>query len=211
MALTTHDLLALGLTVLLAGLIGAEREFRDKAAGFRTMILIAVGAMMFTVISLRQVGSGDKLRIAAGIVTGVGFLGAGTILRDHGRIAGLTTAATIWLAAAIGMGVGSGEWPLTTAVTGVILIVLMLFPRFEVWIDNLRQTTTYQMVFPPASDRLDHLLRIFREGRLRLHRVERGRTPAGELFRISVYGPPRRHDEVVARLLELTDLVELEV
>jgi hypothetical protein len=82
MPVTLQDLLQLGLVVLPAGLIGAEREYHDKAAGFRTLILIAAGACLFTVISLRLGGIEDPVRIAAGIVAGIGFLGAGDILRD---------------------------------------------------------------------------------------------------------------------------------
>ena len=103
-------LIKLAAAVLVGGLIGAEREFRDKAAGFRTIIFIALGSTLFTVFSSLLAGQeNDPARIAANIVTGIGFLGAGAIMRDGGRVAGLTTAATIWLTAALGMGIGSGR------------------------------------------------------------------------------------------------------
>ncbi|HSR46879.1 MAG TPA: MgtC/SapB family protein [Anaerolineales bacterium] len=209
MPLSLNDLAMLGLTVLLAGLIGAEREFHDKSAGFRTLILIAVGAMLFTVFSLRLGGEEDPVRIAASIVAGVGFLGAGAILRDGGRVSGLTTAATIWLAAAIGMGVGAGEWALTSAATATILIVLMFFPRFEFWIDNLRHTTTYTIVVPAGPDRRQQLIGLFDDCRLRVRRVERSRSGEVQTYRILVHGRPGQHEEVVGRILELQDLIEL--
>ncbi|HQN43268.1 MAG TPA: MgtC/SapB family protein, partial [Anaerolineaceae bacterium] len=97
MYLQPEDLLKIVLAVLVGGLIGIEREYRDKAAGFRTLIFICVGAALFTILSVRLAGDKDPTRIAASIVTGVGFLGAGVILRDGGRVIGLTTAAAIWL------------------------------------------------------------------------------------------------------------------
>jgi len=81
--------------ILIGGFIGFEREYRDKAAGFRTMILITTGSMLFTYLSLLIGGPDDPVRITASIVTGIGFLGAGAILVDRGRIQGLTTASTI--------------------------------------------------------------------------------------------------------------------
>src|SRR5438094_527288 len=97
--------------VVCGGLVGWEREKREKPAGLRTLVLITTGAALFTQMSLIAGGGrGDPMRLAAQIVTGVGFLGAGAILRDKGRamISGLTTAATIWLAAAVGVVVGAG-------------------------------------------------------------------------------------------------------
>ncbi|MCX6025184.1 MAG: MgtC/SapB family protein, partial [Chloroflexi bacterium] len=106
MTLATEDIVKLLLAIFNGGLIGAEREFRDKAAGFGTLIFICVGATLFTMFSMRSRPSGDPSRVAANIVSGIAFLGAGVILREGGRIMGLTTASTIWLAAALGMGLG---------------------------------------------------------------------------------------------------------
>ncbi|HET7010731.1 MAG TPA: MgtC/SapB family protein [Anaerolineales bacterium] len=209
MFLTVDDLVKLGLAVLLAGLVGAEREFHDKAAGFRTMILISVGATLFTVFSLRLGGDQDPVRIAAGIVSGIGFLGAGAILRDGRRIAGLTTAATIWLAAAIGMGVGADQWAFTAAATGVILIVLWFFPRLELWIDSLRHTTTYEVVFAAGPDRREELRRLFKDCALRVRNVRLSKSMTGHVYRIDVHGPPLCHEDAVGRLLQHADLLEL--
>ena len=98
MPLLTEDLIKLSLAALLGGLIGAEREYRDKAAGFRTLVLIAIGSTLFMILSLRfGAANDDTVRIAANIVTGIGFLGAGVILRGSGGVVGLTTAATVCL------------------------------------------------------------------------------------------------------------------
>src|SRR5512145_1503350 len=104
-----ENLIKLSMAVVVGGILGAEREFRDKAAGFRTLILITVGSTLFTIFSLGMDPGFTRTRIAANIVTGIGFLGAGAIIREHGRVGGLTTAATIWLSAALGMGIGAGE------------------------------------------------------------------------------------------------------
>src|SRR5512143_1099180 len=122
MDILIENLVKLGISILVGGIIGAEREFRDKAAGFRTLILITVGSTLFTIFSMSMEPEGSRTRIAANIVTGIGFLGAGAIVREHGRIGGLTTAATIWLSAALGMGIGAGELIFVVAATSSVII-----------------------------------------------------------------------------------------
>jgi putative Mg2+ transporter-C (MgtC) family protein len=122
-----HDLLSIILSTLFGALIGLEREFHGKAAGLRTNILICLGAAVFTIIS-RQMASatGDSTtRIAAQIVTGVGFLGAGAIIQDRGGVHGLTTAATIWLVAGIGMTCGAHLYKIAFITTLIAIIVLL--------------------------------------------------------------------------------------
>src|SRR5271154_5080290 len=107
MHLTEVDLLKLFISLIIGSVIGAEREYRSKSAGFRTIILITLGSTLFTIFSI-QIGSPNSPdRIASNIVQGIGFLGAGIIFREGSRVNGITTAATIWIAAALGMGVGS--------------------------------------------------------------------------------------------------------
>lgn len=114
-------------------LIGLERQTRHKPAGMRTMMLICVGSAVFTIASL-LVGGGfysDRGRIAAQVVTGIGFLGAGAIIRDRGRVTGLTTGATIWTVAAIGLLIGAGQAAAGLALTFLVLGILVLFRRAE--------------------------------------------------------------------------------
>jgi putative Mg2+ transporter-C (MgtC) family protein len=96
------------LALLCGAIIGAEREYRNKSAGFRTMILISLGACFFTFISQLIGGSNSPDRIASNIVSGIGFIGAGVIFKGDNTINGITTAATIWVVAAVGMGIGAG-------------------------------------------------------------------------------------------------------
>jgi putative Mg2+ transporter-C (MgtC) family protein len=123
------------LAAALGGVIGFQRERLDKPAGFRTHILISAGAALFTVVSIIGFETGDTARVAAGIVAGIGFLGAGSIIRRGNHIEGLTTAATIWAVAGIGMAAGSGLYIISVAAAVIFLIVLLL-PRFP---DNHRE------------------------------------------------------------------------
>ena len=126
-------LLRLLLSAVLGGVIGFERERAKKPAGLRTHILICLGACLFTVVSIYGFG-GDIARVAAGVVTGIGFIGAGAIIRGgrEGIIAGLTTAATIWSVAGIGLAAGAGLYLVAVVATLLILLVLIIpHPRFN--------------------------------------------------------------------------------
>jgi putative Mg2+ transporter-C (MgtC) family protein len=127
------DILSVLLAVILGAAIGLEREASGKAAGLRTNVLICLGAAVFTIIS-RQMGRGgdaSMTRIAAQIVTGVGFIGAGAIIRDRAGIYGLTTAATIWLVASIGMACGAGMHILAVTSTLIAVVVLIGLGKLE--------------------------------------------------------------------------------
>jgi putative Mg2+ transporter-C (MgtC) family protein len=119
------DVLSIVLAVILGAVIGLEREIRGKAAGLRTNALICLGAAVFTIISERMAGDKDSItRIAAQIVTGIGFLGAGAVIQDRGGIHGLTTAATIWLVASVGMACGAKLYLLAVISTLIAIVVL---------------------------------------------------------------------------------------
>jgi putative Mg2+ transporter-C (MgtC) family protein len=129
-ALMLRLLVAAGL----GAVIGLEREFRQKPAGLRTNILIAVGSALFTTISILLAEGhpgGTPDRIAAQIVTGIGFLGGGTILQSGNNIHGMTTAATIWVNAAIGMAAGTGAYAMAAAATFITMVVLLVLPPIE--------------------------------------------------------------------------------
>jgi putative Mg2+ transporter-C (MgtC) family protein len=131
--LTLRLLLAAGL----GAAIGIERELRRKPAGLRTNILIAVGSALFTIVSIRLATvSSTPDRIAAQVVTGIGFLGAGAIIRSGRNVHGMTTAATIWVNAAVGMAVGAGEYATATMATAITLGVLLLLPPVERYFDR---------------------------------------------------------------------------
>jgi len=130
MSLEVEMALRLLLAATLGAIIGYQRERAGKAAGLRTHVLICVGAALFTVVSLYAFGAAsDPSRVAAGVVAGIGFLGAGAILhRQGGIVEGLTTAATIWAIAAIGLAAGAGFYVASAVTTAIVLIILFL-PR----------------------------------------------------------------------------------
>jgi putative Mg2+ transporter-C (MgtC) family protein len=117
---------------LLGAALGLEREYRQKPAGLRTNILIALGSALFTVLSLKIGAAGATPdRIVAQVVTGIGFLGGGAILRNQSTVHGMTTAATIWVNAAVGLAAGAGEFAIAATATVITLVVLVLLPPIE--------------------------------------------------------------------------------
>lgn len=129
-------ILKLFMALALGGLIGLERETSHKPAGFRTNILICVGAAMMMILAGllfdAKGGSGSELaRIAAGVITGIGFIGAGAIIQARGNISGITTATTIWAVAVLGLTIGSGYYLIALIFSGLILITLVLFRQLE--------------------------------------------------------------------------------
>jgi len=121
-----EQILKLVISVVIGGLVGIEREAYHKPAGVRTHMLVCLGAALFTIVSIVAFPEGDFIRIAAGIVTGIGFLGAGTIFRAKDTIKGLTTAASLWAVAGIGLAIGAGLYIITVAAALLVIIVLQL-------------------------------------------------------------------------------------
>jgi len=130
-------LLRLIMAVVLSGIIGFEREFHGRAAGFRTHILLCIGStlVMLTSIHIFDVYNAmvpcDPARMAAGVVTGIGFLGAGTIMHSKSSVKGLTTATSLWVVAGIGLAVGSGMYFASIATTVITMVTLFFFSRME--------------------------------------------------------------------------------
>lgn len=136
------DLIKVGLAVFCGSIMGLERQFKNKTAGFRTIILICLGSTIFTMISQRA-GQGVNINL----VTGVGFIGAGVIFKDNISVNGLTTAAVIWVAAAIGMANGSGNYMLAIISTFVTVLVLLLFHVFEMYLDKIHHEKLLSIIF----------------------------------------------------------------
>lgn len=139
-------LLKIFLAAILGGIVGLERELSQKEAGLRTNILIAVGSAFVTILSIKiaNMGSiGDPARLSAQIVSGIGFLGAGAIIQARFAVHGLTTAATIWTVAAIGIGVGSGYYFTSFLVTILVLIILSLFRTISDTLERQKKMYAY--------------------------------------------------------------------
>ncbi|WP_428331452.1 MgtC/SapB family protein [Mucilaginibacter sp.] len=139
------DIIKILLAVLCGGILGLERQYKNKTAGFRTVILICLGATIYTMVAQRA-GAGVNINI----VTGIGFIGAGVIFKDNITVSGLTTAAVIWMSAAIGMAVGSGNYMLGIFSTILTILVLLLFSMIERYIDKVHHDKLFVIVFTNA-------------------------------------------------------------
>ena len=143
------------LASLAAGaILGLEREYHSKPAGFRTMILICVSSCLFSILSATM-PSGD--RIASNIVTGIGFIGAGVVFKEGATVRGITSAAIIWMSAAIGMCIGFQHYVLALFVVVLVLLVMIALSRFERLFDTLYQVKIYEIHFISADYSLEAL------------------------------------------------------
>ncbi len=207
------DLLgALTLSVLLGGAVGLERELRGKPAGLRTNILICVGATLFTQLSIVvSGGDGDPGRIAAQIVTGVGFLGAGTILHTRGTVQGLTSAATIWLVAAIGVAVGAGALFEATGATLLVLVVLRALGAVEPMLRRRATVTRLRVEVDAGPGRAEEVERIVREAGLEIESVHA--EPRGNrlILELEARGAQHLQDQAKLALLRASGAFTLSV
>jgi putative Mg2+ transporter-C (MgtC) family protein len=143
------------IAALVAGaILGLEREYHSKPAGFRTMILISVSSCLFSILSV-SLSSGD--RIASNIVTGIGFIGAGVVFKEGSTVKGITSAAIIWMAAAIGMSIGLRHYILAGEVLLVVMIVMVVMSKFELFFDNLHQMKVYDIQFVAQEYSIEEL------------------------------------------------------
>jgi putative Mg2+ transporter-C (MgtC) family protein len=143
------DLFSMVMAILCGGIIGFEREYRNKSAGFRTIVLITLGSTIFTIVSRHGTGADD--RISANIITGIGFIGAGVIFKDQFSVRGLTTAAVIWTSAAIGMTTGIGYHALAFLFTIITLCILLMMSRVERFIGKLQRQKMISVTFRNAD------------------------------------------------------------
>jgi putative Mg2+ transporter-C (MgtC) family protein len=171
--------LALCLSVALGGLVGYEREIRGHPAGLRTHILVSLGSCLFTLLSIRIASAegmkGNPGHIAAQVVTGIGFLGAGAILRDGGHIKGLTTAASIWMTAAIGMAAGAGPvfGQLAVVATVIVLFTLTGLHQLELRLNaHVRRTLMLDVHVQETAEAVAQVLSLIHASQLAVISME---------------------------------------
>lgn len=165
--ITNHDLIKIAIAVICGGLLGLERQYKNKTAGFRTIILICLGSAIYTMVAQRA-GAGVNINI----VTGIGFIGAGVIFKDSITVSGLTTASVIWISAAIGMAAGSGNYTLALICTVITLLVLLFFNLLERYIDKVHRDKLFTIVFADANyENLDTVEGMIIALRLKSRRV----------------------------------------
>ena len=159
MFIETQHIIQIIAAFVAGGLLGLEREYHSKPAGFRTMILICVGSCLFTILSGTFTLNPD--RIASNIITGIGFIGAGVVFKEGINVRGITSAATIWIAASIGMCIGLKLYGLATMVSVLVLIVLIVLSKLEEAFDNLHQVKQYKIRFKAYEYSIEELEAAF--------------------------------------------------
>lgn len=207
------DLLAsLLMAVVLGGAIGLERELSGKAAGLRTNILICLGATLFTHLSIHIAGpAGDPGRIAAQVVTGIGFLGAGTILHGRGSVTGLTTAATIWLVAAIGVAIGVGAMFEAAGATLLTVVVLSTLGWAEKLLQRQTIVTRLAVEVDPDPRRVEEIERIVRTTGVDIEEIRQEVRGDRMVVQLVMRGPKRLHDQARLSLLRASGAYTLTV
>jgi putative Mg2+ transporter-C (MgtC) family protein len=207
---STEDLLfRLLLVIIVGGIIGAEREYRSKSAGFRTMILICLGSFLFTTFS-KFMSDQSPDRIASNIVTGIGFLGAGVIFKSDNKVNGITTAATIWAVAALGMGIADGLYTLVIISTLIVLASLFFLTKLENVIDKVNQYHTYKIVSIYKEDLLKEYENLFEECNLKYKRMKRTKSGQNIIGIWSVQGSEKNHNKFTKQILHKESVVEFE-
>lgn len=203
--------LRLFFSFLAGGIIGLERQYHDKPAGFSTNTLICMGATIFTIVSV-TVGTKynfDPGRIAAQIITGVGFLGAGAILRDGLKISGLTTAAAVWLVAAIGMAIGYGMYSLAGMAMVLVLTLQLILRKTISLFERVRRYDVLRIVCDPSWKVVDKISDIIKTDGVEI--LGRTVNKEKELFVISLTATFNSHDfeRITKDLFEMKEVKEI--
>jgi putative Mg2+ transporter-C (MgtC) family protein len=197
---TEEMIIRLLIAVLIGMVVGAEREYRNKDAGLRTVTLICMGSCLFTLMSI-SIGSDTHDRIASNIVTGIGFLGGGVIFKSDSGVNGLTTAATIWMTAALGMTVGSGNMHVAWLGTAVVLLVLFLFTFIERLIDKMNKVFHYTIVQKNAPENLERIQQLMKNNRLSFQLKQQSKNDDEVSTTWEVTGKAPAHDYFLKALL----------
>jgi len=200
------------LAVVLGGIIGLEREFSQKPAGLRTNILICAGSTMMMALSGimlggAPLGSADSLRIAAGVITGMGFIGAGTIIQAHGHVHGLTTASTLWAVAGLGLVIGAGYYAIAVIYTVILVITLVAFPLIERLIPH--RSALHYHVRVAGIEAVDDLRRTASASRIKLDEISFRKEDGTALLSfilVERLARARAFREKIARLGEIVEI-----
>jgi putative Mg2+ transporter-C (MgtC) family protein len=206
----SDDIINILLALVVGAIIGGEREYRSKSAGLRTMILVSLGSCLFTILSMRIGGTTSPDRIAANIVTGIGFLGAGVIYKEDNRVGGITTATTIWMVAALGMALGSGHHQAAAVGTIAVLVVLMFLVPMQGIIDRFNRTRHYRIVCPYQHETLKKYERLFKQHKLKATRGKQSKVQERMIGNWEVHGADKDHEKIIRHLLNDPDILEFD-
>jgi putative Mg2+ transporter-C (MgtC) family protein len=195
------SLMRLIVAAILGGLIGLEREFKHRAAGLRTNMFICFGAAMFTLLSERLAGvPSDVVRIAAQIIPGIGFIGAGSILHTRGLTTGLTTAATLFVVASVGMAAGGGLYLTATFATGLVLVALFALGHLEETFNIKLLMSSYEVTGPSVEEITNEVNRILESHHRMMQNMLSGNTGQHVRMQFDVEGCNREQTELLQQL-----------
>ncbi len=196
--ITNMEITKLIVALIIGAIIGAEREYRTKSAGFRTVILITVGSTLFTIIS--NLMSNDA-RVASNIVTGIGFLGAGAIFKEGANVKGLTTATTIWISAAIGMAIGVGQYEFAFVSVSIVMVVLIGFSWLPQKIERIHSEQTYKLTTNEVNiEYMKELSQLFKSCGLASSCINQMKLNNEMHLTHSIRGSKRNHQKLVNEL-----------
>jgi putative Mg2+ transporter-C (MgtC) family protein len=196
---------------VIGAVIGIEREFRSKPAGFRTMILICVGSCLYTIIS-KDTRFGASDRIASNIVTGIGFIGAGVIFKEGITVNGLTTAALIWITAALGMAIGYHNYPLAIVVSIMVVIVLFVLEPVQRFINRLHRVKDYRIkTLLSGNDFKAELEQFFEKHDMTFRCMKTNKEEMDAVYMYRISAKDRNYDEVNNFLLKHSMVKSFEV
>ncbi len=200
-----QTILRLILAAVLGGIIGLEREMKHKPAGLRTNMFICFGSAMFTILSYRlaELYPGDHTRIAAQIIPGIGFIGAGSILHSRGSVQGLTTAATLFVVASVGMAAGGGLYLSAIFATMVILVALALLGWAETKFSLKPLLMTYEITGDNAEDIVAAVNQVLEEEHRIMQTVQVGRIDSHFRVQFTVEATQKEHTALLDRLRRL--------
>jgi len=209
MEINSNDLTTMLVSVLCGGLLGIEREYLNKSAGLRTIVLICLGSTIFTMVSQRVGGSED--RIAANIITGIGFIGAGVIFKENFNVRGLTSAAVIWISSAIGMVIGIREFYLAYILTFIVLIVLSGFAQLEVLMDFINHKRTYRITFQDDKlTNIDLILDMAKDEKLKASLKHLSKSESRLLVNFEIRGNKKHFQVLTEKFVSKPEILGLE-
>lgn len=194
-----NELLLIFISVFLGLCIGAEREYRNKSAGLRTFILVCFGSCLFTILSIK-IGVSNPDRLAANIITGIGFLGAGVIFKGDNKIDGITTATTIWATASIGMAVGSGYVYLSFLGTVLVLLILSSLTYFQTYIDHTHKIREYKIAVS-SRENLDYCEELFKMNHLKFVVVKQQFSKGSSNTTWIITGKNNHHENLIQQMM----------
>lgn len=186
-------------SVGVGAIVGLEREYKNKTAGLRTMIMVSLASCLFTILS-QQMGETNDDRIAANILTGLGFLGAGVIFKDDNRISGITTATTIWMVSALGMAMGAGYLALGFYSTLIVLLILSLLTYFEGQMEEFHLIRDYEIVYHYEPHLSEYYKQLFKQYHLKIKHVSQIKQQEEVTLRWTLSGKHQKHRELAEAL-----------